>query len=476
MMCFIAGRFFGICRMVAMLWLVFALTQIPQSSFAAQSDGLVVTPLGDGGNGVAQGGEAVEGDTSLSSQSGSAEPSSPAFGDGSPAGNRDTGVSADATIQLSDEPPSYKDGIVMAYLVELMRKQGKPCPSGSMPQIPPSLLFSEPLCRVAEAVGGGEDFPSAFESQGLYALRWRMFSATDQPAQVVATQLRAEHCEALLEPHTHIGAWHSLEGWRIVLATLTDKPPVPPAAEPQAVTPDGGAAVPESPGPSAPAQAMPIPAPAAVPGPAPAEKKLPAAPGPSLEYAVPTSAPRPDLPSLAEMRAESTAPSAQKTPVAASSLPQETFFAEPKPDSAPTPAMPDDAMFSREAQALFRLMNELRVNGGVCSGKPVQTAPPLVVHPSLQAAAEREAGEAAARGSFGIMLGVSPDIDGASVNYSGVKVSKLTGSSRPSAPVMLDVWKVNPTRCNMLLSSEYTDVGTAYVDGYWVVLMGQRGM
>ena len=86
----------------------------------------------------------------------------------------------------------------------------------------------------------------------------------------------------------------------------------------------------------------------------------------------------------------------------------------------------------------------------------------------------KEAADAAAKGSFGMTLGVSPDMAGGAVGYRGAKVSKLTATSRPPASVVLDVWMVNPARCDALLSSEYQDAGAAYVDGYWVVLMGQR--
>ncbi|SBW00262.1 exported hypothetical protein [uncultured delta proteobacterium] len=477
---------------------------LPVASFAAQDKGLVVTPLGDDlgrGEGDAAPANRLPGESvPFFNQGGTAGQEQTPPRDDSTAGDLGTSASGGPPPALQ-EPPSYKDGIIMAYLVELMRKQGKPCPSGAQPPVPPSLLFSEPLCRVAESVGKGVEFPAAYEQQGLYASRWRMFSATDQPAQQVATRLREQHCEALLEPYTHIGAWRGANGWRIVLATLTEKPAATPGAEPQAapqsasppqstspvgVTPPAPAAAPQTGAtPVAPAATS-----AAEPQPVKAESQAGRAEPqtPPLEYAVPA----------AKAAAGQTAPAPASTPA-----PQTPAPATPQPGTAPRPdlaplsgmapaaaptapapaqavpvqAAPAEAasrVSGQEARALFQLMNDLRAKGGSCLGKPSRTAPPLAFDAGLQAAAEKEAADAAAKGSFGTMLGASPDMAGGAVGYRGAKVSKLTATSRPPASVVLDVWMVNPARCDALLSSEYQDAGAAYVDGYWVVLMGQR--
>lgn len=486
---------------------------LPVTSFAAQNKGLVVTPLGDDlgrgegpgeGNGAAANRLPGESVPFFNQGAAPGQDKTPPQDD-STAGDLGTSASGGPPPALQ-EPPSYKDGIIMAYLVELMRKQGKPCPSGAQPPLPPSLLFSEPLCRVAESVGKGVEFPVAYEQQGLYASRWRMFSAADQPAQQVATRLREQHCEALLEPYTHIGAWRGGNGWRIVLATLTEKPAATPGTEPQAAPQpapsESGATPPAAP---VPPQTGATPSAGAAPA-TPAATNAVEPQTPPLEYAVPAAkaaagqsapvttpapaaipapgtpatgtppsgvAPRPDLAPLSGM-----------TPAAAPATPAP---AQAEPAAAPAPAAPVQAVpaqavpvdaasraSGQEARALFQLMNDLRAKGGSCLGKPSRTATPLAFDAGLQAAAEKEAADAAAKGSFGMTLGVSPDMAGGAVNYRGVKVSKLTATSRPPASVVLDVWMVNPARCDMLLSSEYQDAGAAYVDGYWVVLMGQR--
>lgn len=409
--------------------LALALLSLPAVSLAARNQGLVVTPLNESGGAP----PAVQpGDQPITASAGQSSSSVP-----DPAGTTDTsqGTAPGAEggiMHPFSEQPSYKDGITMAYLVELMRKQDKPCPSGTRPPVPPSLLFSEPLCRVAESVDKGAEFPAAYEEQGIYAARWRMFSASDLPAQTVATRLRAEHCEALFEPYTHIGAWRGPSGWRIVLATLTDKPQTGPALDP--------AAIPAVPGASGEA-----PASAAPGGQAPAS----AAPALSSLESIPAPVPVPDTGGAEPFPALSVPPSAPE----------------------PGPARPEGG---QEARALFSLINDLRVKGGSCLGRGRVTAPPLAFNAALQTAAEKSAAGAAAAGSFGTLHGALPDQTAEMSDYHAAKVSKLTAASRAPVSAVLDVWMVSPERCDALLSSDFTDAGAAYVDGYWVVLLGRR--
>ena len=440
MMRVVFSHFSGTCRLAVALGAVCVLMGMPQAAFAAPQ-GLVVSPLGDDSADAAQtrpspggmvpffAGEDKNGQTQPQTQS-QTQPQ-----DGITAGDLGTTASGGTPVRLSDEPPSYKDGIVMAYLVELLRKQNKPCPSGVRLPVPPSLLFSEPLCRVAESVGKGGDFPSAFEAQGLHAASWRMFSAADQSAQKVVTGLREAHCEALLEPHTHIGAWHSPAGWRIVLATLTDKPPVVPQAD-QAAVPESAVPAPAAPDRPSPEQATPPPAPSSVP--------VVDVPRVTRPDAAPT-APRPDLPSLADMR----------------------------PATAPVPAVAETRPLGQDAQALFQLMNDLRAKGGECSGKPLRPTSALSIHPDLQAAAEKEVAAAATRGSFGAVLDSYSD-KGGQGGDSGA-VFRLTATDRSSATLVRDVWLVSPSRCEALLSPLYRDAGVAHANGFWLVLLGRAG-
>lgn len=419
------------------------LLALPPAAGSAARQGIGVTPLEDDfGGGTAPGYESLPTDPSQTAP-GQTAPENGAPGQTVPGSPDGYGAPPSSAGQ-----PPYKDGMVMAYLVELMRKQNRPCPSGVTPPAPPPLVFSEPLCRVAEAVGNGSDFPSAYEAQGIYASHWRMFSAPDQPAQQVATRLRAQHCEALLEPHTHIGAWLGPQGWRIVLATLVAKP-------------DPGSAL------------------------APAEGSEPALPVPANDAHSGQGAAPPPVSTLA------TAPAAvagflaaQGPPATAASDPAKTPGAEAQPAAAPvTPSVSGtqtptgaapDGIPRQEARAMFQRINDLRAKGGSCLGKAMKPAPPLAFDSILQAAAEKDAAGAAARGGFSAAAGSPSGTIQGTETYPGAKVAKLYGISSPPPAAMLDVWLVSPPRCETLLSPDYDDIGVAYDGRYWVVMMGQR--
>lgn len=402
--------------------LVCLLALSPATANAAQP-GLVVTPLDDDfGGGTASGYDSSPMAPDRA-QPGQTDPGQP------PPAGTSVNPGGDGPLPPQMGQSSYKDGMVMAYLVDLMRKQNMPCPSGSTPPAPPSLIFSEPLCRVAEAVGNGSEFPAAYEAQGIYASHWRMFSAPNQPAQQVATRLRAEHCETLLEPHTHIGAWLGPQGWRIVLATLTNKPEPDLVINPSAPAGDGAAPAPSS------QISTPATAPAAVAG----LLATPAPPGASVSSQTPAQTP-----------------------------------AVPVPAAAPAVADSGDKAVGQEARAMFLLINELRAKGGSCLGKPMKAAAPLTFDSTLQAAAEKGAADAAAKEGFGAASGSSRGEIKGTESYPGAKVAKLYGISAPPASTMADVWRLSPQFCEVLLSPEYDDIGVAYDGRYWVVLMGQK--
>ncbi|CAK7048837.1 MAG: hypothetical protein DELT_00948 [Desulfovibrio sp.] len=301
-----------------------------------------------------------------------------------------------------------KDALVVAYLIDLARKQNKPCPSGATLPVPPSLAFSEPLCKAAEAAARGMEPGAAITEQGLYAVKWRMFSAADAPAQRVVNGLRNAHCEALLEPYTHIGASRDSGGWRIILATITDKPEGGETGNDPGSEPGG----------------QPVTGPGIVAGTAPA-----AAAGTGVAEA-------------GALPGESTANAALGG------------NAVPKNETA--------AINGQEARTLFLLLNELRAKGGVCFGKEMPPTPALVFNSELQTVAEKDLQPDSG--------GVSPGAGG--MLYRGSNMTKLTLKADSHASVALDVWMVSPSQCETLLSPMFTDVGAAYEGGRWMLVLG----
>lgn len=295
-----------------------------------------------------------------------------------------------------------QDSLVIAYLVDLARRQNKPCPSGATPPAPPSLMFSEPLCKAAQAVQGGAEPLAAMTEQGVHAARWRMFSAENAPAQRVVNGLRQAHCEALLEPYTHIGAYRDSGGWKIILATLGEKPA-------------GGEAAP-------------------------------------AQEAAQTAGENNRAPQQPANTAASAALAGEATAVAL------LGGLEPKePERAA-------GISGQEARSLFMLLNDLRAKGGTCFNKKLPPAPALTFDAALQALAEKDAQTPPASGSL-------PDPT-TGMLYKGSNVTKLTLKANSHASVALDVWMLGPSQCEALLSPLFTDVGAAYEDGRWVLMLG----
>ncbi len=134
-----------------------------------------------------------------------------------------------------------QSGTVLAYLIELARRQNAPCRPGEQPgPPPPSLIFSEPLCDVArEAAADGADVAAGLAARNLRASRWQRLSAAEKSPQDAVARLRADQCDALMAPLTHIGAVYEHNRWWVVMASL-EKPalsrnatvPAPAAASP----------------------------------------------------------------------------------------------------------------------------------------------------------------------------------------------------------------------------------------------------
>lgn len=231
-----------------------------------------------------------------------------------------------------------QDSLVIAYLVDLARKQNRPCPSGATPPVPPSLMFSEPLCKAAQSVQGGAEPFAAMTEQGVHAAKWRMFSAENIPAQRVVNGLRQAHCEALLEPYTQIGAYRDSGGWKILLVMPGEKP---------------------------------------------------------VEGA---AAPAPEAASTAGESARAPQPPAN-TAASASLAGEAAAVAVPGGLKSETPGRAAD-ISGQEARLLFTLLNELRAKGGTCFSKKMPPVPALAFSPELQAIAEKDAQTPSASGSL----------------------------------------------------------------------------
>lgn len=386
-----------------------------------------------------------------------------------------------------------RDGMVISYLIDLTRRQNKPCPSGASLPVPPSLVFSEPLCRVAEAMNEGKDFDVALSEQGAYAKRWRTFSSAEPSAQAVVAGLRRTHCEALLEPHTHIGAVRDANGWRIVLAVLGTEPFVEDKPEPEATSeassPDQESVASPLPLETSPARAASASHAALAPvtdetgtnfgqNDRVATQGQSGAAGPEGATAVVVvgagaashGAASVDKPEGKSAVQTTEAPGEASRGVASAAATGEAQ--QPIVQAAAFGGGADNAegKNSQEARSLLLLLNELRVKGGACLGKSQPPAAALVFDASLQSAAEKEAATAAANDGFNRAAGKMAGAEA----YRGRAAAKLTIKAKSGASVALDAWMMSPTRCETLLAPRFADVGVAYQDGFWVLFLGER--
>lgn len=423
-------------RVIVLTALAAAVTFAPVS-FAARPGGLQSVPLTDDyGGGASPGNAPAAPAPGTPMQTAPVSPAPAAQPQGVPSG------APAGTPTVRANTGGGNDAAVLAYLIELARKQGKPCPSGSTPPVPPSLTFSEPLCRAAESLSQGTDAPSAFAAQDVHVAKWRTFSAPDYPAQSVAAALRQSHCEALLEPFTHIGVSRNAKGWNVILVELAEKP--------------SGDAAPVAPADSAAS------APAAAARPS-AQFSAQAAP----QNAAPAAAAAP-LASSAAPSAVSAASEPVVLPGQPVSLPGEAEA--PSRLAVPAPNEPDKAagFTGQEARTLFVLLNEKRAKGGVCYGKVMPPAPPLAYQADLQSAAEAGAAESRAK-SGSALAPLSLPL------YSGTNVTKLHAVTEARPAAVLDVWMMNPANCEAVYSPVFSDAGVGFADGHWVVLIGGTG-
>lgn len=422
-----------LCLFLALPCAVFGVA--PSSAYgASKGGGLSVTPLDDefagqsaplytppgprGQNGGQPGDVAGNGAGNVS---GNVSVGSPEAGTGNATGSAVTGGPGNAgSVGGGHGSPGSltpggdtKDSLVIAYLIDMARKQNKPCPSGVTPPTPPSLLFSDPLCKAAREIQGGAEPLAAMGNNGVQVATWRMFSADNAPAQRVVNGLRQAHCEALLEPYTHVGAYRDSGGWRIILATLGVKAP-------------GGE--------SAPAQGA---------------GQEAAAPGAAGEG----ESGQAEQPSQAGQSGPDVNPAGEAPSAAVLG-----GFKPKEPEGAAN-------ISGQEARSLFMLLNELRAKGGACFGKEMPPAPAVAFSPELQAVAEKEAQS----------VGGAP-ASNTGMLYKGSNMTKLTLKANNHASVALDVWMVSPSQCETLLSPMFTDAGAAYEDGNWVLMLGGRNV
>lgn len=308
-----------------------------------------------------------------------------------------------------------ESGTVLAYLIELYRKQNKPCGDRTMPQ-PPALTYSVPLREAARelALGGGRELQAILAAQGLKASQFHTFTAGEAKAEDAMARLKADHCVALLEPYTHIGAVRENERWWVVMATLA---PLPAQADGNAATPTVGGAQP-APG---------------VSGAAPGTSVLGGATGPA------TAAP------------------------------------VPSPQSAASAAKSRPVVQSPDAKAISARINAIRANGVSCGGKHKAPAPALASSTALVRAAQGHAVDMATKGYFGATSpdGVTLENRVLTESYAWSLITELISKGPPPASAVVDLWLSTPSQCEQIMDPSFSEMGVGMSGEYWTLILGK---
>ncbi len=311
-------------------------------------------------------------------------------------------------------------GTVLAYLIELYRKQNKPCGDRSMPQ-PPPLLYSEPLRDAARelAEGGNRDLQTILAAQKLHAARFHMFSASEAKAEDAMARLKADHCVELLENYTHIGATRTNERWLVIMATLE------PLRVPENATP-GGAASGGSPDVSTPGETAPVVGMLAAP-----TQTAPAAPA--------------------------------QTPPAQSAKPR---------------AAAQSTAVSPEAKAIAARINAIRANGVSCGGKHKAAVSPLASNPALTKAAQKHAQDMADQGYFSTTSpsGITLENRVGTEGYAWGLITELISKGPPPASAVVDLWLSSPSQCEQIMNPAFVDMGVGVIGEYWAVIFARAAV
>lgn len=425
--------------------------------------------------------------------------------------------------QQGTAAPMADDHTVIYYLLEVQRQYTKTC-NGVRMADSPSLIPSESVRTLAEmAALSGQSLPVLLQSHGLAGSQAFYGTASGDTPKDVVTRLVAQDCPSLMgQNFRYIGATQNNGIWSVM---MTEREPVfssTPGYMPQQFPGDAsagaanGPAINDGTAGTAPAQATPDrsgivqleaenqPQPALVlqgmPGADVAPTESGARPGPGTMPDNDPYAPAPPqitavygpdahlvLPSGTAGTAASGAPqTAGAAAGTAGPVSRGAAIAHPGTlQSTPGPVVGQTAPVNvaaphgsaPPAEALLSLVNQTRARGYQCGGIVMPPAPPLVMTPSLQAAAAAHAADMAAKNYFssttpaGISLGQRLTAAG----YVWVKVGEAIAAVQPPANMALETWLYQESQCKLLLSPEYTEAGAAFEPGrnYWVFTLAR---
>ena len=123
---------------------------------------------------------------------------------------------------------SEENGKVLAYLVELFRRQNKPCSEeGQSASVLPSLTYSDRLAdALRSSAQSGRNIRDVFAARQILVEKYALLYAPEPKAPDAFATLKNNACLQLMQPYTHIGAVFANNQWQVVMANMRPAPKV----------------------------------------------------------------------------------------------------------------------------------------------------------------------------------------------------------------------------------------------------------
>ena len=121
------------------------------------------------------------------------------------------------------------------------------------------------------------------------------------------------------------------------------------------------------------------------------------------------------------------------------------------------------------------LVNQLRENGCTCGTENMPPVSPVLWNDFLALAAQRHAEDMAANEHFS-HTGTDQSTMDLRITESGYTwwtVGENIASGYPSIPEVIKGWELSEGHCRNIMNPEFTEMGLAEVNGYWVQTFGK---
>ena len=120
-------------------------------------------------------------------------------------------------------------------------------------------------------------------------------------------------------------------------------------------------------------------------------------------------------------------------------------------------------------------VNNLRAQGCRCGLKRMPAVPPLSWDNRLTIAAKRHAGDMAQNNFFDHNGSDGSNVSSRATDagYNWRRIGENIAYNYPDAESVVKGWQESPSHCKNMMSADFNQMGAAYIDGYWVQVLGK---